>query len=1104
MKKNLYKTYTGGYGIPTELLDKYGKHFFEHGGSENGEYVERVQAPDWQWYDAIDDENPNSLSETAQSASKARNSGGSGFDVSKLSGGLGIASTAMGHIQDFANNINVTTPQLNVDPINNATSNQGLKNLAEMKMPDYMQADKKGAGEIAGHVGKQALEGAMAGASTGNVYAAIISAVAGGAIAGIGDAIHNRKAELAANRYNHNVDIYHKDRNAALNESARNIGQEKAFDMYRNAVHFAAGGGALDAGNGVTEFTTGGSHESNPYGGIQQGIASDGMPNYVEEGEVKWDKENYIFPTRMKPTKKLLKDFVLKEKWHGKNYAEIAKIIQKTSEERENDPVARQTVDDMLGRLMQCHQEQKMQEEIKQMLKMIEAMPPEERAAFMQQMAGAVQNMYGAPQQQMPQEMPPQRMEQGMPMGEPQGMGMGYAPMQEEAAMPYEGEGVPMGIAACGGKLSHKFAKGGRKDSGKKPQSTQRRTGAPAVGPDGVIPAEQVSPMYKRQPLPYYGEPIAEYPIYANPVPFVISRENPDGNQYVNPIGGISAAYQNPYIGVGGPSSAQSDLNSMIQGLQQERGIDVPIPEDEIKRREALGQALNASRDVIREATGSEISTGGLKQPAPPLNGPFLAAARNMGWSRDKKTRNFNWAADKNKTTWAGATDRNAWKNKDFIESLKKNPALEGYAGPWDYEHQRAMYDYMKGTDAWKTTEEWLNDSEQGYERRKEYIEEHSGDDAMLSSFVKNGFIKGDKDGKAVRDNDGKLVWDDSKKDAFMNYFTKARTDGKIGAMYDVGTAVANDNENYALDEYGRPVKLDSLDGYTSANETYSFYDEKLGKNRTLNFYQKNAPAEVESENEPENAPENNPQNKPQVNTENEQTPYPKYSTWPDLLKAGIAFAGAFNRPDNEKANILRGWQPRPVDYTPIGDYQSFNPTDVNFMGNQIAGQQNRLYDIIGNTSAPSRAAALLAQQYGARNAWGDSYLKAMATDLADLNTVREFNRGTNQFNAQAANEAERVNFGLNQFGWDQTKAYADARDAASTLASTANSKAISGFANGIGEAYKNKYNNKVLEWMIQNKMFPGVTMGSGYPALASAVAKSTGTKSTGTEKIGG
>ena len=48
-----------------------------------------------------------------------------------------------------------------------------------------------------------------------------------------------------------------------------------------------------DFTNGVTFIDEGGSHEENPYQGIQIGVDPEGAPNLVEQGEVVYD--DYVF-----------------------------------------------------------------------------------------------------------------------------------------------------------------------------------------------------------------------------------------------------------------------------------------------------------------------------------------------------------------------------------------------------------------------------------------------------------------------------------------------------------------------------------------------------------------------------------------------------------------------------------------------------------------------------------------------------------------------------------------------------------------------------------------------------------------------------------------
>jgi hypothetical protein len=63
-------------------------------------------------------------------------------------------------------------------------------------------------------------------------------------------------------------------------------------NYYNYLANYMANGGFLsgygsDFTNGVTEFNVGGTHNKNINGGIPQGLNAEGVPNLVEEGEVK-------------------------------------------------------------------------------------------------------------------------------------------------------------------------------------------------------------------------------------------------------------------------------------------------------------------------------------------------------------------------------------------------------------------------------------------------------------------------------------------------------------------------------------------------------------------------------------------------------------------------------------------------------------------------------------------------------------------------------------------------------------------------------------------------------------------------------------------------
>lgn len=114
------------------------------------------------------------------------------------------------------------------------------------------------------------------------------------------------------------------------------------FDPYTHAPY--SEGGQIFT-NGLTMINNGGTHEQNPIGGVPIGIAPDGLPNLVEEGEVIW--QDYVFSNRLKPTK----EFKDKYKVKGETFADVAKYMQKESEERPNDPISKKGLDDAMVKL---------------------------------------------------------------------------------------------------------------------------------------------------------------------------------------------------------------------------------------------------------------------------------------------------------------------------------------------------------------------------------------------------------------------------------------------------------------------------------------------------------------------------------------------------------------------------------------------------------------------------------------------------------------------------------------------------------------------------------------------------------------------------------
>lgn len=131
----------------------------------------------------------------------------------------------------------------------------------------------------------------------------------------------------------------------------------------QNARNWNAFGGWLntqggDFTNGVTFIDEGGSHEENPYQGIQIGVDPEGAPNLVEQGEVVYD--DYVFSDRMEIPDDIRKEYKLR----GKTFAKAAKSAQRESEERPNDPLSTKGLQAAMERIATAQEEARQRKEV--------------------------------------------------------------------------------------------------------------------------------------------------------------------------------------------------------------------------------------------------------------------------------------------------------------------------------------------------------------------------------------------------------------------------------------------------------------------------------------------------------------------------------------------------------------------------------------------------------------------------------------------------------------------------------------------------------------------------------------------------------------------
>ena len=134
-----------------------------------------------------------------------------------------------------------------------------------------------------------------------------------------------------------------------------------AYDSLTTHPDALTNGGVFS--DGVTVVGEGGSHEENPLTGVPMGVAPDGQPNLVEEGEVIFN--DYVFSNRLHPSEELLKSVNLPSKYKDNTFASIAEKINKEPKERPDDPIAKRGLLANMSKLMQAQEEVKAIKEAK-------------------------------------------------------------------------------------------------------------------------------------------------------------------------------------------------------------------------------------------------------------------------------------------------------------------------------------------------------------------------------------------------------------------------------------------------------------------------------------------------------------------------------------------------------------------------------------------------------------------------------------------------------------------------------------------------------------------------------------------------------------------
>ena len=185
----------------------------------------------------------------------------------------------------------------------------------------------------------------------------------------------------------------------------------------------------------------------------------------------------------------------------------------------------------------------------------------------------------------------------------------------------------------------------------------------------------------------------------------------------------------------------------------------------------------------------------------------------------------------------------------------------------------------------------------------------------------------------------------------------------------------------------------------------------------------------------------------------------------PIIANTDLGIASMFQKPDYTNAELLereaRNIPNNTVSPTYLNDYLTYRPLDKNYYLNQLKGQAGATRNAIMNSgsNAGNIMTNLLAADYNAQNAVTNSLMQMDQYNNQQRQAVSGFNRGTNQYNAQSAMQANQANA---QLALERSKLQnillsqaAQYREGADTALMQARTKAIQDIGTQLGQLGK-------------------------------------------------
>jgi len=802
-----------------------------------------------------------------------------------------------------------------------------------------------------------------------------------------------------------------------------------SFQTPKESLYTFGFGGDLsthggDWSNGLTWINNGGTHEENPQQGVPIGIAPDGEPNLVEEGEVVFN--DYVFSNRLMVPKAVRKKYKLRE---GSTFADAAKKMSKEAEERPNDPFSKDSMNILLNSLIEVQEEVRAEKKAKETQEAIAQMTPEQQAMLQQ----GLQEQAAVEQQQMAEQ---QATSEQMASQELAAMSNGYA-----CGGHLHGDGSHV-VKRADGSTDFDNSTFGLNEvivTANKPQVVPLGLDT-LLNPYSLMVSPSVADLTPAQQQILVEESIKKQDEERRKRDFLLGRSKnyyacgghkKDGDDYTQWLEGLTPQYQNLVKMYG--LKNQEELDNMTPAYQTSFINAYDYSQNQAGEEGKWGDvSVDAmySNSLVDEDLYNSIKAVG-------LNGNTFNSITPEQWRQvhGNYMEGYNAFAKAHPYIPYGLRNDDGWR-KQWDETY------EGYIGaptttttPQNAKLSTNLYNMYKyykyandmgevpATLTKEQQQELLNTSP---EVAQAYLQSHgytgSFDDAALGAAYSqmnpeySGTTLSDvqvagsippyynvygKNHNLLASIHGENASEELKQYGLTPEDFKLRNGkNEKGLTIQTGKRRIKPTQRYSyLDADGNEQFVDAIDqlpeGYVKKGK--SIYDD------TTNVETTQYSMKPKKEKTPKE-----PKQKGDLQTRSRYAP---------VVGNALGFGLSFLPSDYSNAERIeaaaKGMGYDRVSFNPIGNYLTYNPFDINYTANQLrAAEQASARNILNTAGGNSgnAMAGLLANNYNSQLAMANAYRQADEYNLAQRKEVEDFNRGTNTTNSQGFLDAAKAN----------------------------------------------------------------------------------------------